>query len=280
MYDESNKTKEDGLKRAKKVLKTSLNGNGGGDKRTDKSIEICGVPIYGTQMIQVLRKVWLQRKEMLHVATVNPEYIMEARRNPKFKSILAQCLTVADGWGVVWASKILDSRRKTPVERVSGVELVREILTHAEAKGEKVFLLGARHLVAERAALAMNQKYPGVSLAWYEGAQTVRLEKSEEASMTIAKINGFEPDYLFVAYGSPYQDLWIEENRPYLRVRVAIGVGGTLDEWAGVVVVCPQWLDAIGLKWVWRVVHEPWRSKRIGRALLFGLLVLYHKLID
>lgn len=255
------------------MSKTRLKGGSGEDKRTDKSIEICGVPIYGTQIVQVLRKVWLQRKEMLHVATVNPEYIMEARRNHKFRNILAQCLTVADGHGVVWA---LNNR----VERISGVELVREILRHAEAKGEKVFLLGARHLVAERAARAMSQKYPGVNLAWYEGAQTVRLEKSEEASMTIAKINGFEPDYLLVAYGSPYQDIWIEENRPYLRVRVAIGVGGTLDEWAGLVAPCPDWIDVIGFKWLWRVAHEPWRARRVAKALGFGLLVLYHKLID
>ena len=98
--------------------------------------------------------------------------------------------------------------------------------------------------------------------------------------MTIAKINGFEPDYLFVAYGSPWQDLWIEENRPYLRVRVAVGVGGTLDEWARVVAPCPKWIDQLGFKWLWRLVHEPSRWRRIIRVLQFGWLVLYHKLID
>ncbi|MFZ2199704.1 MAG: WecB/TagA/CpsF family glycosyltransferase [Microgenomates group bacterium] len=246
-------------------------------KKMDKNVEIFSVVISGTHLKQVLSKIWLQRKEMLHVATVNPEYIMEARENPKFREILAKCLTVADGHGVVWALRLAQGKL---IERISGVELVEEMLAHARNKGEKVFLLGAREGIAEKAATAMQVKYPGLKIAWFAGAETVKVEKSEEASMTIAKINGFEPDYLLVAYGSPWQDLWIEENRPYLRVRVAMGVGGTLDEWSGVVKPGPKWIDVIGLKWLWRLGNEPWRLGRIMRVVHFGILVLYHKVID
>lgn len=242
-------------------------------KKVDNSALIFDIAVNGTRKSQVLSKIWLQRKKMLHVATLNPEYIMEARTNSKFKSILAQCLTVADGHGVVWGLG-------KQVERISGVELVSEILRHAQENKEKVFLLGAGPGVAERAAYAMQVAYPDLQIASYEGAECVREEESGEASMTIAKINGFEPDYLLVAYGSPWQDIWIEENRPYLRARVAMGVGGVLDEWAGVVKLCPAWIDQIGLKWAWRVVHEPWRLRRIMRVFQFGLLVLYQKLID
>ncbi|PIW07846.1 acetylglucosaminyldiphospho-UDP acetyl-beta-D-mannosaminyltransferase, partial [Candidatus Collierbacteria bacterium CG17_big_fil_post_rev_8_21_14_2_50_45_7] len=214
------------------------------DKKMDKSVQIFGVTIFGTQMRQVLSKVGLQRKGMLHVATVNPEYIMEARGNSQFREILAHCLTVADGHGVVWALRLAQGKQ---IERISGVELAEEILKLADERGEKVFLLGAQTGIAEKAALEMASKYPHAHFMSYAGAQTVKVEKSEEASMTIAKINGFEPDYLLVAYGSPWQDIWIEENRPYLRVRVAMGVGGTLDEWAGVVANCPARMDKIGL---------------------------------
>ena len=247
------------------------------DKKMDKSVQIFGVTIFGTQMRQVLSKVGLQRKEMLHIATVNPEYVMEARGNSQFREILAHCLTVADGHGVVWALRLAQGKQ---IERISGVELVEEILKLADERGEKVFLLGAQTGIAEKAALEMASKYPHAHFMSYAGAQTVKVEKSEEASMTIAKINGFEPDYLLVAYGSPWQDIWIEENRPYLRVRVAMGVGGTLDEWAGVVANCLARMDKIGLKWMWRVLHEPWRWKRVVKVLQFGTLVLYHKLID
>lgn len=253
-------------------------------KKADSPVEIIDVSIVGTRKSEVLRRMWLQRKEMLHVATVNPEYIMEARRSEKFRDVLGKCLTVADGHGIIWGYKILNHKfSNSPIgefERISGVELVSDLLRHADERSEKVFLLGAADGVAERAAEKMHQKYPKVKLSWYEGAKTVAVEKSEEASMTIAKINGFEPDYLLVAYGSPWQDIWIEENRPYLRTRVAMGVGGTLDEWAGIVKQCPIWLDQIGMKWVWRVIHESWRWKRVMRVFQFGLLVLYHKLID
>jgi N-acetylglucosaminyldiphosphoundecaprenol N-acetyl-beta-D-mannosaminyltransferase len=59
-----------------------------------------------------------------------------------------------------------------------------------------------------------------------------------------------------------------------------MGVGGVFDEWAGLIKICPAWIDRIGMKWLWRVIHEPWRWKRIVRVWLFGLLVVYHKLID
>lgn len=279
-YDRDQTSKGVKLKRTKnrdKIIQETGNLDA---KKTDKSVEIFGIPIIGTKLSVVLRKIWLQRREMLHVATVNPEYIMEARVSPKFKNVLSQCLTVADGHGIVWAQKLRSEKGKVELERISGVELVEQILQHANERGEKVFLLGASMGVAEKAAVAMKLKYPNVRLSWYEGAKTVKVEKSEEASMTIAKINGFEPDYLLVAYGSPWQDLWIEENRPYLRTRVAMGVGGTLDEWAGIVKQSPIWLDQIGMKWVWRVIHEPWRWKRVARVFQFGLLVLHHKLID
>lgn len=270
------------IRKGQKVVKNRHKLSGVKVKKADESIEILGVVISGSRMNRVLSKMRISRKEMLHVATVNPEYIMEARSNPKFKSILSQCLTVADGHGIIWGNKILNPKfsnsQMGSIDRISGTELVGEILTHAHQKGEKVFLLGAADGVAEKAASEMSTKYPGLQMYWYEGARTVRLEKDEEASMTIAKINSISPDYLLVAYGSPWQDTWIEENRPYLRVRVAMGVGGVFDEWAGVVKVCPDWIDRLGMKWVWRVVHEPWRWRRILRVWQFGFLVIWLRL--
>lgn len=245
-----------------------------GTKKIDIATEIFGVKISSSRLNQVLGKMWVQRKEMLHVATANPEYIMQAKTNLKFRELLNNCLTVADGHGLVWACKILHDTR---IPRISGVELVNQILEHANLYSEKIFLLGARKGVAEKAAQAMSKKYPMAHFAWFEGATTVVVEKSEESSMTIAKINGFEPDYLLVAYGSPWQDLWIEENRPYLRARVAIGVGGVFDEWAGVVKPCPVWMDQVGLKWAWRVFSEPWRIRRVSKVWQFGFLVLLKK---
>ncbi len=244
-------------------------------KKIDIKPTILGLSITGTKMSRVLKMIALQRSSLLHIATVNPEFVMEARDNPRFSNVLKQCLTVADGWGVVWGVKI---DQGIQLERISGVRLADLIVERAAKKGEKVFLLGAGGGVAEKATQELRKKYPQLQISWYSGAQTVRLEKNEEANMTIAKINAYEPDYLLVAYGSPWQDIWIEDNRPYLRVRVAMGVGGVLDEWAGVVRVCPKWLDELGLKWLWRLATQPWRVGRVGRVIEFGARVLWNKL--
>lgn len=246
-------------------------------KRTGERVEILGLAINSTQKEQVLRLLTLQRKELLHLATVNPEYVMQARMYPDFAKVLSQSITTADGWGIVWAARLLKDRS---IERVSGTSLVEEILRLADKREEKVFLLGAGEGVAAQAASLMNIRYPHAKISFYEGAENIRLERREEASMTIARINAVSPDYLLVAYGSPRQDMWIEENRPYLRARVAMGVGGVLDEWAGLVAVCPAWIDQIGLKWAWRLAHEPKRFFRVLRVFQFATLVLYHKLID
>lgn len=246
--------------------------------KIDHSVQILGVSITGTSRAQVLNLLAFQRKNLWHLATVNPEFVIQARSNPRFARDLDKCqLTVVDGWGIVWAAKILGLPN---LERVSGVEIVEWILGEANKKELKVFLLGARTGVAERAAKRIQIQYPHVRIAWYEGARTVAVEGKDEASMTIAKINAFEPDYLLVAYGSPWQDMWIEENRPYLRAKVAMGVGGTLDELAGVVATCPKWLDSLGLKWLFRLVVEPWRLRRQIGLIKFIGLVLYQRLID
>lgn len=251
-------------------------------KKTDGNVEILGAVISGTRRDQVLRTIALQREKMLHIATVNPEFVMEARVNERFDNSLKKSLTVADGHGIAWAGRILKSQRATSrmgnIERISGARLAEWMVEDAAKKGKKVFLLGAAEGVAEKAASFLRTKYPQLQVSWYSGAQTVRVEKSEEASMTIAKINAYEPDYLLVAYSAPWSVMWIEENRPYLRVRVAMGVGGVFDEWAGVVPLCPAWMDQRGLKWLFRLITQPWRYKRVLRVIQFGFLVILTRL--
>ena len=262
----------------KKVIKKAKKSSNKVPKKIDLPVEIMNVVISGTQKRGVLKKIWLQRKEMLHIATVNPEFVMEARTNNRFRETLKQCLTVADGWGIVWAHKLLGGTSGKTFERISGTWLSEQIVAHAAVNDEKVFLLGAASGVAEQAAANLSKIYPQLKIAWYSGAQTVKVEKNEEASMTIARVNAFEPDYLLVAYSAPWSVLWIEDNRPYLRARVAMGVGGVFDEWADLVKLCPEWIDNLGFKWLWRLVAQPKRLPRILKVLNFGLTVLFMRL--
>ncbi len=242
-------------------------------KKTEKSVKIFGLDISGTSWDRVLKRIFDQRKKTLIVATVNPEFIMETRVNQRFKEVLQKAdLVVADGWGLVWAVRWLKGKR---IERIAGHELVERILRRANERGEKVFLLGAGKGVAERAGERMKLVYPRLKLAWSEGAKNVRQESKEERGLVLAKINAFEPDYLLVAYGYPWEEMWLERNRAYLKVRVAMGIGGVLDEWAGVVKPAPRWMDRVGLRWLWRLGMQPRkRWRRVMKVVGFGVMVV------
>lgn len=245
-------------------------------KKIDNSVQIFGLGITGTDRNRVLRRIMLQRKNLLHLATVNSEFVMQAKDIRKFRDALESAEeTVADGYGVVWAAKILHN---IDLPRITGGDLVDEILKECNRRQKKVFLLGAAQGVAEKAAREMSKKYPKAKLSWYEGSKDVKREKREEMGLTLAKINAFEPDFLLVAYGSPQQDIWIEENRDYLRVGMAMGVGGVLDEWAGVVKRCPRWIDNAGFKWLWRLLMEPWRWERQLNIWKFAALVWWERI--
>ncbi len=245
------------------------------EKKIDKSVKIFDVIISGTDKDRVLKRIFSRRKKMLQVVTVNSEFVMEARENKSFRRVLNQAdLAVADGWGVVWAAKILAGRK---IDRITGHWLAEKILARANLKKERVFLLGGKPGVVELAIKEMKKRYPGAELAGWSGARRAVAETREERGVTLAKINAFQPDYLLVAYGYPIEEEWIARNRAYLKVRVAIGVGGVVDEWAGVVKRTPSWVDEVGGRWLWRLAHQPWRWRRILRVLKFGVVVVVMK---
>ncbi len=192
-----------------------------------------------------------------HIATVNPEFVVMAQTNAEFRRVLNACaLNVPDGVGLLWAAR----RLGTPLrERVTGQELVKDICALAAARGERVFLLGAREGIAERAATALTHKHPRLHIAGcYAGSPA-----PEEDTPIVHRINASGARILFVAYGPPKQELWIARNAPRLaNVVIAVGVGGTFDTLAGVVPRAPRWIRDAGFEWAYRLLREPNRFRR------------------
>jgi N-acetylglucosaminyldiphosphoundecaprenol N-acetyl-beta-D-mannosaminyltransferase len=196
-----------------------------------------------------------------HVVTVNPEFIMEARRNAAFRTTLAAAdLATPDGFGLLLVAKW----RGTPLRgRVTGVELTGRIAAEGARRGWSLFLLGAAPGVAERAAATLVGRYPGLRIAGcYAGSP-----RSEDEPRIRALITEVRPHVLLVAYGHPAQDLWIARNQPHLRVPVAIGVGGVFDYLAGVTPRAPGWMRRLGLEWLYRLIRQPRRWPRILTAV-------------
>lgn len=215
-----------------------------------------------------------QPARLHHVCTVNPEFIMEARANPAFKDVLRRAdLCTPDGVGIILAGKLL---RRPFKGRATGVALVGRLGALSAQNGHSLFLLGAAPGVAEEAAAVIQAKYPGARIAGtYAGSP-------DEAGWPDIRerLWATNPDALLVAYGAPKQDLWIAAHRDDLpsSIKLAMGVGGVFDYLSGRVQLAPPWIRRSGLEWLFRLIMQPWRWRRILRVFAFALLVAWSKI--
>ncbi len=209
------------------------------------------------------------------IITVNSEFVWTARKNAAFRETINQAaLVVADGMGVIWASRILNCPFP---ERVAGSDLLPLLAERSARRGYRLFLLGAAPGVAEAAARVLQRRFPGLQIAGtYAGSPA-----PAEAEHILGLIRAARPDVLAVAYGAPKQDLWICQHRQVLGaagVGIAIGVGGTFDFIAGRVPRAPRWMRRVGLEWAFRVVCQPKRIWRVRALFLMGALVCVQRL--
>ncbi|MBN2095777.1 WecB/TagA/CpsF family glycosyltransferase [Candidatus Peregrinibacteria bacterium] len=269
------------------------------------TVHIAGVPINSISYEDTLRHIndFVRSKRKVYIVTVNPEMILNASRDDSFFEVLEKAeLTTPDGIGILWAAHYLSKplpknkfaryfqfylsllsilftpkRIRNPLkERVTGVDLFREIVDQSTQKKWKLFLLGASKGVAEKAIENLSKIYPDTHFAGsFAGSPD---EEDEEKICEL--INQAEPDFLFVAYGSPEQECWIYRNLFKLdSVKVAMGVGGTFDFYAGKVKRAPGWMQKVGLEWLWRLFCEPKRFSRIWNATVkFARLVRKEKM--
>ncbi len=229
-------------------------------------IDILGVPVHAVTMADTLALIeqYMAEPRLHQIATVNPEFVMAAQDDPAFRQVLRSAdLCLPDGVGLLFAAR----RQGRPLpERVPGSELVYHLAELAARHGWPLFLLGAapgvgaEAGVAEEAARLLCEHYPGlVVVGTFAGSPAM-----EENDDIIRRINESGAALLFVAYGAPKQDKWIDRNRDNLpAVRVAVGVGGSLDFVTGRAVRAPRWMQRLGLEWLHRLIKEPWRWRRM-----------------
>jgi len=236
--------------------------------------KVLGVPVDGITYIQWMKQIheWVHHSQHPHhVCTVNPEFIMVAQDDPIFFNILNRAdLCVPDGVGLLWATRYLGQ----PVpERVTGSDGVPLIAQYAAKIGWKLFLLGAGPGIAEKAADILREQNPKLQIVGTYGGSPASFEEEGITKM----INHTGADILFVAFGAPEQDKWIARNLPRLNVKMAMGIGGSLDFIAGVVPRAPLWMQQYGIEWLYRLIRQPWRIKRMLRLPRFVLAVLWRK---
>jgi N-acetylglucosaminyldiphosphoundecaprenol N-acetyl-beta-D-mannosaminyltransferase len=190
------------------------------------------------------------------IATANLDFWLNSISDAHLHRIIAGCsLVLPDGMPLVWVSKLLGCPL---ADRVTGVELVPRLAELSSRKGYRIFLLGGKSNVAERAKMELEAKFPGVRIVGTYAPAEDELEQLDQSEM-LERIQAAKPEILLVALGNPKQEKWIWMNRKRMGVPVAMGVGGSFEIIVGDMVRAPRWVQRCGLEWAMRLVQEPQR---------------------
>lgn len=240
--------------------------------RASNRVIIAGIPIANFSEAETVARI----DELISLggphfgAVVNAAKVVAAERDPELKRALVEAdFVTADGMSVIWAARLLGQPLS---QRVTGIDLFQRLLSHAEEQGLSVYFLGAREDSVRGVVEFSKRRHASLRIAGYHNGY---FEESENG-FVCDEIMRSCADLLFVAMGSPKQELWIASNILATGVRFALGVGGSFDHLSGKVRRAPKWMQKSGLEWLHRFMQEParlWRRYLIGNSA-FTLLII------
>ena len=226
-----------------------------------------GIPVEGPSFDEVVLLISRQRTRW--IVTANPEILLHARKDKDYREEIKKAdLRIADGFGIVLMARLFGKK----LHRVTGVDLAEAVVKLAAEKKWSVAFVGGGDVpgTALKAFEAMQRRYPTLHGTTHDGGR-VNPDGTGDATddETIQQLIQESPDVILVGFGHPKQERWISRNLPNLpSVKTIIGVGGTFDYWAGNVKRAPGWMRAIGFEWLFRLIREPKRWKRIWNAVV------------
>lgn len=209
------------------------------------------------------------------VVTANPEILLYAKKHPDYWNVLRQAdFRLVDSFGLQLAGKL----RGAKPSRLAGVDLAWKLCGTAQDRGWKIGLIGGQPGIADKAAWNLRRSFPQLQIMAEQGGG-INPDGTDDETGAEARyrLTHFAPDVMFVAFGHPRQEAWIARHLNDMpSVKIAIGVGGTVDFWAEARRRAPNWMRKIGMEWLYRLIREPRRWKRILDAvIIFPLFVLF-----
>lgn len=239
---------------------------------TSKFVHILGVPFVNTNQKDFIATLEsrIQKQEKTFVVTANPEIVMHSLKDQAYKEIIAKATYItADGIGIVKAAAIVGEPLP---ERVSGYDLMLDLLESANQSNARVFFLGAAEDVLQATVKKAKATYPGIQVV---GSQNGFFDWN--AHHLPQQIKNAEPDIVFVALGFPRQEQWIGANIDHFDKGVFIGIGGSFDVFSGTVKRAPEMWQKMNLEWFYRLVKQPSRWKRMLVLPKFAATVIGRK---
>ncbi len=219
-----------------------------------------------------LAKGFLRDGKQYSIYTPNPEMLVAAHKNSLYKDVLNRgALNICDGRGAQLFGGLKN--------RIPGIEFMLLLCKMAAKEGKSVYFLGAGQGIVEKTSHELALQLPNLSILGCSAGPKLTHNGAGDSIKTISAINKAEPDILLVAFGHPKQENWIDKHLKDLpSVNIAMGVGGSFDFISGNKKRAPKWMQQIGFEWLYRLIQEPSRIKRIFTAtVLFPLLILKSK---
>lgn len=239
------------------------------------------INFFGVKLEKISKKqalMSLNKKQIIY--TPNPEMLLVARSNKKFADVLnSGTMLLPDGHGLLFVSTLLKYSffwriilyipalllfavykkpfRKVFPELIHGSDFMNDVIFWAEKNKKSVFLLGSSEKSARGASLFFKNKYPDLEISY---------SSKNPDEIATKEIKDF--DVIFVAYGAPKQEMWINENKNRINAQIIMGVGGSFDFYSGTIKRAPILFRKLGLEWLWRLILQPRRIKRIFNALI------------
>lgn len=235
----------------------------------NQKINFLGTQVDNLSMSETLSLIEesIEHKEKIIREDINAAKIVWMQNDPKFKQIIQKAdLINADGQSIILASKLLGKPIK---ERVSGIDLMEEIVSSAHKKQWKVFFLGASEEVVSKTVNTYIDKYSEKIIAGYHNGYFTK----EDEKKIVNKINRSNANILFIGISSPKKEYFIDTNSKELNCNLIMGVGGSFDVIAGKVSRAPVWMQKSALEWLYRLLQEP--GKMWKRYLYTNTVFIY-----
>ncbi|WP_415322600.1 WecB/TagA/CpsF family glycosyltransferase [Clostridium perfringens] len=219
------------------------------------------------ESLNEIEKIIDSRIPTQHVV-INASKVVLMDKDEKIRNIIKNCKMInADGQSIVWASKLL---RKPLTERVTGIDLMENLIKLSSKKGYSIYFFGAKEDVVTKVIDIYKNKYSNLKIAGYRNGYF----KDDDITDIVNDMKKSKADIMFVAFSSPKKEYWLANYMEKTGIPFCMGVGGSFDVIAGKTRRAPVFMQKLGLEWFYRFLQEPrrmWKRYLIGNSKFIQL---------
>ncbi|MFA6005828.1 MAG: WecB/TagA/CpsF family glycosyltransferase [Patescibacteria group bacterium] len=227
-------------------------------------------------ILEQIKKGKRENGDFLHIISVNPENLVIARKDDSFRNVVVTTQShIPDGMGVVAAVRILTGKH---ISRLTGVDLMKTLLEASAEYSLRVLLIGGKANLAEYVSKCYNSRFPSLNIAGIQGISNIAKPTGSEEKAIFRIVSTTRPHLVFVSFGSPQQELWIDKHKHEFGGAMVMGVGGAFDFLGNRITRAPNIIQNTGLEWLYRLLREPWRIVRQTRLIVFLTLVIKERI--